>query len=98
MTTNNFPDGCAPVKNSGGTVYPAGEFFIPNPPAPEEQVAEFTGQDNTWIAGVGGAQGLQPITADNPNGDFAGVSPMNPGLMTMFGDPRSAPGNQGGGN
>ena len=37
------------------------------------------GEDLTWVAGVGGAKGMQPITSTNPNGDYAGISPMSPG-------------------
>jgi hypothetical protein len=49
-----------------------------NPKAPEENYPPLVGQDLTWVAGVGGAKGMQPITATNPNGDYAGVSPMSP--------------------
>jgi hypothetical protein len=54
--------------------------FIPNPPAPEEQVSPLTGEDLSWVAtNATRAKGLQPITNTNPNGDYAGVSPMSLG-------------------
>ncbi|MGD0067842.1 MAG: hypothetical protein ABSB76_30950 [Streptosporangiaceae bacterium] len=53
--------------------------FIPNPPAPEELVPPLIGEDTSWVAtNATRAKGLQPITNTNPNGDYAGVSPMSP--------------------
>jgi hypothetical protein len=58
--------------------------FLVNPKAPEEMVPPLVGEDLTWVAGIGGAHGMQPITATNPNGDYHGVSPMNPGLADVL--------------
>ena len=53
--------------------------FLPNPKAPEEQVPQFTGEDLSWVAtNATRAKGVQPITNTNPDGDYAGVSPMSP--------------------
>jgi hypothetical protein len=59
---NNFPDG---VANDGRII------VFPNPKAPEENYPEQHGEDLTWVAGVGGAHGYQPITSTNQNGDYA---------------------------
>jgi hypothetical protein len=75
---NNFPDG---VANDGRII-----VFV-NPKAPEENYPESHGEDLTWVAGVGGAKGLQPITSTNPNGDYAGVSPMSAGLADIMATP-----------
>jgi hypothetical protein len=68
MTAFSSPDGVAP-----GSV-----GFIVNSKAPEENYPPLIGEDLTWVAGVGGAKGMQPITSTNPNGDYAGISPMSP--------------------
>ena len=61
------------------TLAPTSIGFIPNPPAPEEQVPAVIGEDLSWVAtNATRAKGLQPITNTNPNGDYAGVSPMSP--------------------
>jgi hypothetical protein len=60
-------------------IAPTSIGFIPNPPAPETQVPPLTGEDLTWVAtNATRAKGVQPITNTNPNGDYAGVSPMSP--------------------
>jgi hypothetical protein len=68
MTAYSSPDGVAPGSLG----------FLPNPKAAEMQAPPLVGEDLTWVAGVGGAKGMQPITASNPNGDYEGVSPMSP--------------------
>jgi hypothetical protein len=58
--------------------------FLPNPKAPEMQVPEFHGEDTSWYNdGSTGpvVKGMQPITSTNPNGDYAGVSPMSPACL-----------------
>lgn len=72
---NNFPDG---VANDGRPL------VIPNPKAPEENYPEQHGEDLSWVAGVGGAKGMQPLTASNLAGDYPGVSPMSPGLADVL--------------
>lgn len=53
--------------------------FLPNPKAPEETFPPLIGEDTSWIATPATrAKGVQPITNTNPNGDYAGVSPMSP--------------------
>jgi hypothetical protein len=74
---NNFPDGLA--EGSLG--------MLPNPKAPEENYPPLVGEDLSWVAGPGGAKGKQPITSTNPNGDYAGVSPMSPGLDDVLSEP-----------
>jgi hypothetical protein len=74
---NNFPDGVAPDTLG----------FLPNPKAPEENYPPLIGEDLSWVAGPGGAKGVQPITSTNPNGDYAGVSPMSPGLADIMATP-----------
>ena len=77
---NNFPDGVA--NGSIGN--------LPNPKAPEENFPPLVGEDLTWVAGVGGAKGMQPVTSTNPNGDYQGVSPMSPAVKEVFTAPDSA--------
>jgi hypothetical protein len=46
--------------------------------APELQVAQATGNDLTWVAGLGGAHGPGPITnTSGATGDYPGVSLMS---------------------
>ena len=59
MATNDFPDGVAPDTPG----------MLPNPPAPEALAPPLTHEDLSW---VGGPKGLQPVTAANPDGDYAG--------------------------
>jgi hypothetical protein len=70
---NSFTDGCVGPQE-----------FLFNPPAAEELAPPLIGEDLTWVAGVGGAKGMQPITATNPNGDYDGVSPMSPALAEFL--------------
>jgi hypothetical protein len=68
----------------GGTrpVYPDGIAddslgSLPNTPAPERAGGEYTGdQTSKWVAAPGSVKGIQPVTATNPDGDFAGVPVM----------------------
>jgi hypothetical protein len=76
---NNFPD---------GTVQP--DRKLPPMLAPELRVPAFTGEDLSWVAGPGGAKGMQPITSTNPNGDYSGVSPMSPGLADIMSAPNGS--------
>ena len=65
-------------------IAPGSLGFLPNPKAPEEQVPQFTGEDLSWLNdGSTGpiTKGYQPITSTNPNGDYAGVSPMSPDYL-----------------
>jgi hypothetical protein len=71
--TNSFTDGCAGPPS-----------FLYNPPAPEEMFPPLVGEDLSWVAGVGGAIGMQPITSTNLDGDYDGVSPMSPALAEMM--------------
>lgn len=76
--TNSFPDGCLQPPTMGD----AGGR-LSNPAAPEELAPQLHGEDTGWVAIHGSttqppAPGLQPKTANNPNGDYAGVSPMSP--------------------
>jgi hypothetical protein len=77
MTAFSSPDGVAP--NSLG--------FLPNPKAAEMLAPPLIGEDLTWVAGVGGAKGMQPISATNPNGNQGSVSPMSPGLKDVLSAP-----------
>jgi hypothetical protein len=64
--------------------------FLPVMLAPELQVPQATGNDLTWVAGLGGAYGPQPITnTSDGEGDYPGAT-----LMALLG----GAGNEGGGN
>jgi hypothetical protein len=58
--------------------------FIANFTAGEVQLPPRTGEDTSWI---GAGKGNQPITSTNPNGDYAGISPMSPGVMAAIAGP-----------
>jgi len=64
-------------------IAPGGIGSIPNPKAPEEMYAEYTGEVFPYNDGTNGpiAKGLQPITANNPDGDYEGVSIMSPNAL-----------------
>ena len=73
MTAIQYPDGVDIITDR--------PKFLPVMLAPELQVAQTTGNDLSYIAGVGGAKGYQPITnTSDGEGDYPGVS-----LMTATG-------------
>lgn len=58
--------------------------FIANFTAGECQLPPRTGEDTSWI---GPGKGYQPVTSSNPNGDYAGVSIMSPGVTAAIAGP-----------
>jgi hypothetical protein len=68
--------------------------WIPNNFAPGERNSSYTGDPTSgWEAGVGGATGLQPKSANNPEGTLAGVPAMAITLELatyLAGDPTAA--------
>jgi len=53
--------------------------FIQPMLASELMFPQATGNDLTWVAGVGGAKGYQPITnTSDGEGDYPGVTLMSP--------------------
>jgi hypothetical protein len=58
--------------------------FIANFTAGEAQLPQRHGEDASWI---GPGKGYQPITPTNPNGDYAGVSIMSPGVTAAIAGP-----------
>lgn len=60
--------------------------FIQNWKAPEAQLPERLGDDTSWV-GYQVNFGPQPITSTNPNGTYAGVSPMSAGVIAAIAGP-----------
>lgn len=68
-TEIEFPDG---VDTSDDRVK-----FLPVMLAPELQVPQITGDDLSWVAGLGNIKGYQPITNTNAEGDYPGITLMS---------------------
>lgn len=54
-------------------------LFLPNPPAPEREVSEYTNAviaDNTPRDGYTPVKGMQPLGDNNTNGDIPGMPVM----------------------
>lgn len=72
------------ITEHGYPQYPqpnlSADIELPNAPAPETRVPEYTGDIESW---KGGPTGLQP------GHQIPAVSPMSPSFYSAFGDPRA---------
>jgi hypothetical protein len=56
-------------------------LFLPNPPAPEREIPEYTDAviaDNTPRDGYTPVPGIQPLGDNNPKGDIPGIPLATP--------------------